>query len=367
VSGIDENFDWSGFLGRPLMEPPTAGQLAPLLDQCILITGAGGSIASALVVFLLRANARRLILLESSESHLYALEPLIEAYPDSATPILGSVADAALLEEIFCRHRPALVFHTAACKQVPLLEGQPFAAIATNIFATETLLDAASRHCARLLLLSTDKVVAPGSVMGATKAVAEQMTLAQGHIALRLANVLGSRDSVVHRFAGQLRHGQPMSLTSATATRFFITISEAVALLLAAALSPVSPALFLPALTKTHRVADLADFLAAKLAPGQAAKLCLTRSRPGDKDSEALHSAAELAHPSHHAGLLRVADSQQFNLDPAALADLRQAFAGSNLQAALAALCQLVPSYRPTPKLRNLAESQSETLCESRR
>ena len=360
MSEIDENFDWSGFLGRPLMAVPEPEALASLIGQRILITGAGGSIASALLRRLLQLGCRRLILLESSESHLYALEPLLALYPGAATPILGSVAEGSLLETLFRRYRPALVFHTAACKQVPLLESQPFAAIANNIFATESLLAAARRHHVRLLLLSTDKAVAPGSIMGATKAVAEQLALAHGQSALRLANVLGSRDSVVHRFAQQIRHGQPMSLTSATASRYFITLDEAVSLLLAASLAPDRPALFIPALEQPHRIADLAEFLAARLAPAQKIAVQLTAPRPGDKESEALHAPAESASGTEHPSLLRLNTAAK-PVDSIALASLREALAGHRLAAALRALGQLVPDYTPTPQLLRLAaESQAE-------
>lgn len=166
VSQSYETIDWRDFLDRPPLGAPSPDTVSSLVRCPILITGAGGSIGSALALRLASAEVRT-ILLESSESSLYDLQQDFAAagVTDNAIFYLGNVTDRTLLDEIFSIHRPRLVFHTAAFKHVPLIEEQPLAAIANNIFATETLITAALAHSARVILLSTDKAVAPASMM----------------------------------------------------------------------------------------------------------------------------------------------------------------------------------------------------------
>jgi len=231
--------DWREFLARPALQPPPSGLLNSLAGQTFLITGAGGSIGSALAQRLGALNLAGLVLLEASESNLYALErDWAEAAAASTSPlcpstmILGSAGDRSLLEEIFDIHAPRLVFHAAAYKHVPLMEEQPLAAIANNVFATEVLVNVASEHGANTILLSTDKAVEPASVMGATKRVAELIVLASRGTVLRLGNVLASRDSVAEIFARQIEQGGPLTVTDPAARRYFLTVDEAVNLLI---------------------------------------------------------------------------------------------------------------------------------------
>ncbi len=142
------------------------------------------------------------------------------------------MGDQGLLEHIFAAHAPRIVFHAAAFKHVPLIEEQPFAAIANNIFATATLTCAAAAHHARVILLSTDKAVQPASFMGATKRVAEHIVRSAGGTVFRLGNVLGSSDSVSEIFAQQIARGGPITVTDPAARRYFLTLEEAVNLLL---------------------------------------------------------------------------------------------------------------------------------------
>ena len=219
------------------MQPPRQEVLDGLSREPIVITGGGGSIGSALALRLGALGSQKLVLLEASESNLYALErdwaAALETNPRSAspmTPILGSAGDMALLQEVFATHRPRIVFHAAAFKHVPLMEEHPLAAIANNVFATEILTQVAEAHGARVILLSTDKAVEPASVMGATKRVAEQIVLASGGTVLRLGNVLASRDSVTEVFARQIAQGGPVTVTDPAARRYFLTLDEAVSL-----------------------------------------------------------------------------------------------------------------------------------------
>ena len=170
VTQLLENIDWHRFLGRPPLPTASDDSISSLRRHPILITGAGGSVGSALA---LRLNAFgcETILLESGEANLYELQNGLSADGGKASFYLGNAGDAALLDEIFAVHRPRLVYHTAAFKHVTLLEEQPFAAIANNIFATRAVVSAACGNDARMVLLSTDKAVVPSSVMGATKQV----------------------------------------------------------------------------------------------------------------------------------------------------------------------------------------------------
>jgi FlaA1/EpsC-like NDP-sugar epimerase len=341
---------WHGFLNRPPLPGPPQETIASLLDQPILVTGAGGSIGSALALRLGSLGARS-ILLESSENNLYELQHEFATLRPAQQAIfyLGSAADRTLLDEIFSLHRPRLVFHASAHKHVPLLENQPLAAIANNIFATATLVAAASASHAHVVLLSTDKAVIPASIMGATKRVAEQIVLASDGTVLRLGNVLASNGSVTEVFASQLAAGLPLTVTDPSARRYFLTIAEAVDLLISAAAERRASVLLAPQLPAPHYIADLARFMARSLAPNLDVSIEFTHLRAGDKETEQLWSANETPHPASASGLVSldstsVAHGQLHSL----LGALHHAVHMRDLSAALAALGILVPDYTPS-------------------
>lgn len=350
-----KRIDWSGFLARPSLAQP-AVPLDALRHTCVMVTGAGGSIGSALALRLADLEPARLVLLESSESNHFALQrEFAEAGLLSKTVLqLGSVADRALLEEIFSLYAPRLIFHAAAFKHVPLLEEQPFAAIENNVFGTLSLV--ATMPQARIILLSTDKAAMPASIMGATKRVAEHIILNAGGTALRLGNVLASHGSVAEVFARQIAAGRPLTVTSHNARRYFLTVEEAVNLLLSAAGEPEPQTLLAPALHAPHLVADLARFMAQALAPGRAVPIEFTGLRPGDKETEQFWSAAQSVQPASSANLLRI-EAQLFSVGDLhrSLADLRRATNERDLPAAVAQLCRLVPDYMPSGTLQALA------------
>lgn len=361
-----QNLNWRSFLARPQLPPPSPQALAALAQQAILVTGAGGSIGSALALRLGALTPPELVLLEASESNLYALERDWEASGAACpmTPILGSVADEALLEEIFSAHAPRIIFHAAAFKQVPLMEQQPLAAIRNNIFATEALTRTAAAHGARVVLLSTDKAVAPSSVMGATKRVAEQMVLASGGTVLRLGNVLASRDSVAQVFAREIAQGGPATITDPAARRYFLTLDEAVNLLLHAASYPEPGTMLAPVLPAMHSIQDLARFMAHELRPEREIGLKITGNRPGDKKTEDLWSAGERTHATNLDRMVAVEtpllpEAQRESL----LATLRIALDARNINAALSALRALVPDYTPSQAVLALAERCGSKVC----
>jgi len=366
-----ESVNWRSFLARPRLPSPDVEVFDTLYRQPILITGAGGSIGSALALRVAVLTPPALLLLESSESHLYALNRAWAAAGTACfmTPILGSAADVALVEHIFATHRPRIVFHAAAYKHVPLMEEQPLAAIANNIFATETLAMAAAANGARLILLSTDKAVEPASIMGATKRVAEQIVLASGGTVLRLGNVLASRDSVVELFAQQIAQGGPVTVTDPAARRYFLTLDEAVNLLLIAAALPGTPALLAPVLPAPHYVSDLAHFLIRELAPDQEIEIDFTAARPGDKTAEFLWSSGDAAQPilsgasSQAPAIVSIQASQLPHAQLASgLENLRAALHARNLAATLLHLRSLVPDYTPSPSVLALAQQQGSRV-----
>jgi FlaA1/EpsC-like NDP-sugar epimerase len=374
-----QNLDWRGFLARPLLPSPTAEALDALAQQPILITGAGGSIGSTLALRLGALLPPKLVLLEASESNLYALKRdwAAAGMASSMTPILGSAADGALLEEIFSTHAPRIVFHAAAFKHVPLMEEQPLAAIANNIFATETLTQAAFIHGARVVLLSTDKAVAPASVMGATKRVGEQIVLASGGTVLRLGNVLASRNSVAEVFARQIAQGGPVTITDPAARRYFLTLDEAVNLLLIAASLPLCASslshslmigqesmLLVPVLPALHLIADLARFMARELAPDCEIAIHFTGPRPGDKQTEQLWTAGDQTNTVGFDGMVMVETAMPAAPQLAAgLAALRAALDARDLCDALTHLRALVPDYTPSPAVLTLAQQCGPRVC----
>ena len=347
------------------MPAPSAEVLEALAGEKILITGAGGSIGSALALRTAALGPRELIVLESSEGKLFALQSSLRK-SDPACPtrfVLGSVLDRNLLDEIFDLQRPTVVFHAAACKQVPLLEEQPLAAIETNVFGTQTLTRAAKPHNARVILLSTDKAVEPASVMGATKRVAEQIVLDSGGTVLRLGNVLGSSGSVAEVFVEQIRRGNPLTVTDPASYRYFLTIEEAVDLLLSAFGERVPLEFLVPALEVQHPIADLARFMVRALEPGQDPGLAFISARAGDKVAEKLFGAEEEIDAVRASGLRPVLSPKiDAGFLHRTLTQMRQAFDTRDLPGALAALQRLVPDYTPSPALQSLIERAAQRV-----
>ncbi len=356
--------EWESFLHRG---PLTLGRARPahsLHGKRILITGAGGWIGSALTHAIAELAPRQLVLLEAAERNLYDIDAALRQlpYPVPHVPLLGSVSDAVLLAEIFHRYRPEIVYHAAAFKHVPLMEQNPFAAIENNAIGTQRLVQAASNHETRqLILLSTDKAVDPVSIMGASKRIAELTLLAPRASgtqckALRLGNVLGSEGSIVPLFRKQIMAGLPVTVTHPEVRRYFLTTSDAVTLLLLASSADAPPGILVPELGEPVPVVALAQHLIANGhgPTTRKAPIVFTQLRPGDKMSEALLSGREsYASETDSACLLRSVRSP--SLPTAVLEETLQALERAcrerSLQRLLTAVVRAVPEYRPSALL----------------
>jgi len=271
--------------------------------RCVLITGAGGSIRSALAQRMCKASPRRLILVDHSEQALYALrrELNVRDQADVAKFVLGDVRDDRLVESLLLEEQPDFIFHTAAFKHVPLLEENPFAAIENNGLATWRLARSAARFgAARLLLISTDKAANPRSMLGASKRLAELAILRWSSsrsrmTALRLGNVAGSSGSVLPLFSEQIRLGGPVTVTHPGATRYLLTMDETCAAIAVLANFADAAGVYLPDTGRPVLIMTLAERMirAASIQAYAKIGVKITSLRPGDKLHEDLLSRGE--------------------------------------------------------------------------
>lgn len=319
------------------------------------MTGAGGSIGSALCRALPRLRPRHLVLLDHAEASLEEIaRQLATRFPACrTTSVLGGVGDARGVEDLFRQHRPDVVFHAAAFKHLPLLEGQPFAAVENNVLATHLVVQAASRwKTRRFVLLSTDKAVNPTSVMGASKRIAELVLLGAAPTptrltSLRLGNVLGSSGSVVPRLRRQILRREPLALSHPDAMRYFATPSEAVGLLLATACIGAGGDVLLPDLGSPVRILDLARRLLK--AADVDLPVVFTGLRPGEKLHEERYAGTETPCPTGVPLLTRLSGPRPVPDAVASwLADLEEILERRDGAALAAWLRAILPEYRPS-------------------
>jgi len=329
----------------------------------ILITGAGGSIGSALAKAIHRFQPRCLLLLDSSESALYRLHSdLSQAGSQCHVPILGSVTDDRCLRDTLRRYRPQIIYHAAAFKHVPLTEMNPLAVVQNNVFGTSTLAMAAQQfEIEKLVMISTDKAADPESIMGASKRLAELVLLGMPAgttcmASIRLGNVLGSEGSVVPVFLEQIARGGPVTVTRPDVERYFLTMDETVHRVLACAASCRGDCgVAIPVLGKPVRIDDLARYLIEQTA-AKDIEITYTGLRPGDKLQEQFLSRRELAVGEPLDGVQWIDSPRLPEAKLAAgLTELDTALEESNLSQLLSVLTRLVPEYAPSALLLQLA------------
>jgi FlaA1/EpsC-like NDP-sugar epimerase len=348
-------------LGRDPVSLDWEGIRQGLTGKSILVTGGGGSIGSELCRQIAALDPAGLVLMENSEYNLYALEmELAGRFPAvPLTPVLGDVRDAEKVEQVFLRLQPDVVFHAAAYKHVPLLEGQLREALHNNVLGTRNVALAADRHgCSEFVLISTDKAVNPTNVMGATKRVAEIFCQnLDGHsetryITVRFGNVLGSAGSVVPLFRKQIREGGPVTVTHPDMERYFMTIPEAAQLILQAAVLGRGGEIFVLDMGEPVKIQYLAEQMIRLSGKQPHRDIAIVQSglRPGEKLYEELfHEQEKLEHTGHSKILLARHREVDWNELVSALDDMEAACTAFDSSRLLELLTGLVPENRILP------------------
>jgi len=355
-----DNLRWDGLLRRPATRYDV-GEFANFhAGKNVLVTGAGGSIGSALARAVFVAGPHSLVLLDSSEQNLFGIHTHLSKMQGSErhVPVLGSVGDQRCLDDIFERYHPDVIYHAAALKHVPLMELNPFAVVQNNVFGTFTLAATARRFGAeRLTMISTDKAVNPRSIMGASKRLAEFVLLALGDtgtrmISIRLGNVLGSEGSVVPLFLEQIERGGPVTVTDPAVERYFMSMEETVSCILGAAASNLTDSgICFPDMGEPIKIVDVAQYL---IEQASAKDISITYSglRTGDKLHEEFVADTDVMSDGLLDGLHWI-DGPRLSESALAegLAGLEAALLAMNLAKLLATLTRLVPEYQPSEYL----------------
>lgn len=310
-------------LGRPEVVLDHAGIQEMLRGQCVLITGAGGSIGHELASQVAATGPDRLILLERSEFALYRVEEdLRSRFPHCRIePRLLDLNNQAGLEALFEQRKPGWVFHAAAHKHVPITEREPIETLNNNTLLTGNLVDTALRYqCRRFVFISTDKAVKPANILGASKRLAEMYLQSKAQelsasaaatdcklLAVRFGNVLGSSGSVIPLFQQQIAKGGPVTVTDPETTRFFMTLREAVGLILQCALQAEGGEIFVLDMGDPVRIQDLARQMIqlSGLQPDIDIPIEFIGLRPGEKLHEDLHQDSEKHETTQHPRILR--------------------------------------------------------------
>lgn len=298
------NVQIEDLLGRDPIELDNKNIKNLIKDKTVLVTGGGGSIGSELCRQIIKYKPQNLVILDIYENTLYDIERELEAdYPTAnIKAIIGSVRDKERLEEVFNKYKPNVVFHAAAHKHVPLMETSPLEAIHNNVFGTYNVVNYADKYgVEKFVLISTDKAVNPTNIMGASKRVCEMIvqtknkTSKTDFVAVRFGNVLGSNGSVIPLMKKQIEKGGPVTVTHKEITRYFMTIPEAVQLILQAVTYAKGGEIFVLDMGEPVKIYDLAVSLIRLMGyePNVDIPIIITGLRPGEKLYEELLMAEE--------------------------------------------------------------------------
>ena len=312
-------------LGRDPVELDNNNIKSLINDKVVLVTGGGGSIGEELCRQVMLHNPKQLLMLDIYENSLYDIELELKAkYPNKdIRAIIANIRDEKRMFEIFEDYSPEIVFHAAAHKHVPLMENNPTEAIKNNIFGTYNLVNACDKyHTKRFILISTDKAVNPTNIMGATKRVCEMIIQARDKesetefVAVRFGNVLGSNGSVVPLFKKQIAEGGPVTVTHKEITRFFMTIPEAVSLVLQSITYAKGGEIFVLNMGEPVKIYDLAKSLIelSGLRLGEDIDIKITGLRPGEKLYEELLMNEENLEGTGHEKIF-ITEPMDFTMD----------------------------------------------------
>ena len=311
-------------LGRDPVELDNHNIKSLINEKVVLVTGAGGSIGSELCRQIMLHNPRQLVLLDNYENSLYDIELELKTnHPNSdIRAVVANIREKERLDAIFEKYLPEIVFHAAAHKHVPLMENNPTEAIKNNVFGTYNLVNCSDKYnIKRFILISTDKAVNPTNIMGATKRLCEMIIQAMDrkskteYVAVRFGNVLGSNGSVVPLFKKQLEHGGPLTVTHKEITRFFMTIPEAVALVLQAITYAEGGEIFVLDMGEPVKIYDLAKSLIelSGYTLGEDMEIEITGMRPGEKLYEELLMDEENLESTKHEKIF-ITESMDFTM-----------------------------------------------------
>ncbi len=383
------NIELEDLLRRDPIRTDTVAVREFLSNKRVLVTGAGGSIGGELCRQILDAMPSHLALMGHGENSIFEMyNELLERRKHLTVPIdsdsksydptriMAYIADirfAQRVRNVVEEFRPDVIFHAAAHKHVPLMEWNPGEAITNNVFGTQNLLDAAQEfNVKHVVMISTDKAVNPTSVMGCSKRVAEQVVMdaarqsGNAYVAVRFGNVLGSRGSVVLTFKKQIAAGGPVTVSHPDMRRFFMTIPEAVQLVLQAAVLGKGGEVFMLDMGEPVRIIDLAKDLIelSGLEVGKDVEIVCTGIRPGEKLFEELFIEGETYHRTRHDKIIHVKNASQFvspRLHPL-LADMQRALREDDRANIIQSLQELVPEFSPDEaRLPNPAPTPTQT------
>jgi FlaA1/EpsC-like NDP-sugar epimerase len=360
-------------LGRPPARLEVAKICSKLQGKVLLVTGAGGSIGSELCRQVAKFNPKKLVLFERSENDLFKISTELSAtFPGlKFVPVVGDILDVARLRETFALHRPSSVFHAAAYKHVPMMELNCFQAVTNNVFGTYNVALVARQFEAEdFVHISSDKAVNPSNVMGVTKRISELVILGlqdqqTRFVALRFGNVLGSNGSVVPLFERQIANGGPVLVTHPEATRYFMTIPEAVQLVLQASTMGRGGEIFILKMGEPVRIVELANNLIrlSGYEPEKEIKIVFTGLRPGEKLVEELLLAQEgISSTSHEDVCVLTGGFVDFRRLRKSLDDLARIVETRNVNALVAKLREIVPEYNPSDEMLALCEVDKHDL-----
>ncbi len=334
-----------------------------IMNKRILVTGAGGSIGSELCRQLLNFLPKQLVLLDHAEFNLYQIDHELQSKHNYhiCSTVLGDIRDEGRMAWVFSHYQPDIIFNAAAYKHVPLVESNPVEGVKTNILGTCMLADLAAKHAADYFIqVSTDKAVNPTNVMGATKRMAEiycqnlDSRCDTAFITTRFGNVLGSAGSVVPLFTKQIEQGGPVTVTHPEITRYFMTIPEAVSLILQAATMGHGGEIFVLDMGKPVKIVEMAEQMIrlAGLTPYEDVPIQFTGLRPGEKLFEELfHQEEALRSTTHQKIMLSGTRKVDWAEVQQHLEAIRQACEQRNIPMLIQELKQLVPEFVPSQKL----------------